>query len=79
MPPGDFDKLAEQKRAAAEEMRRIAKTLWLGADRARILKRAAELEAESRWLVLDAAVAVAARVAKASTRQAKRSGEKDKS
>jgi hypothetical protein len=77
--PSGLDKLVEQKRAAAEEMRRAARTLWLAADRARALKRAAELEAESRWLVLDAAVAVAARVARASTRQAKRSGDKDKS
>lgn len=79
MPPGDLDKLAEQKRATAEDMRRIAKMLWRRTDRERILKRAAELEAESRWLVLDAAAAVAARLCQAAGHRAKRSGEKDKS
>ena len=72
MPQADLGKLVEQKRAAAEELRRIAKTLWLGADRKRVMRRAAELEAESRWLVLDAAAVVAALVSDASTNQATR-------
>jgi hypothetical protein len=76
MPPDDLAKLVEQKRACAEEMRRVAKTLWLCTDRGRVMKRAAELEAQSKWLVLDAAAAVAALV---STRAERRAEREDKS
>ncbi|MDI1285945.1 MAG: hypothetical protein PSV46_16275 [Reyranella sp.] len=60
VPRSDLYELAEQKRATAEEMRRIAQTLWFCADRDRVMKRAAESEAESKWAILDAAAAVAA-------------------
>jgi len=61
--------LAEQKRAAAEEMRRIARTLWFCTDRNRVMRRAAELEAESKWLLLDAAAVAAALFSRPATRQ----------
>jgi len=61
--------LADQKRAAAEEMRRIAQTLWLCTDRNRVMRRAAELEAESKWLLLDAAAVVAALLSRPPSRQ----------
>ena len=76
MPQADLGKLVEQKRAAAEELRRIAKTLWLCADRERVMRRAAELEAESKWLVLDAAAAVAALVSDTSASQVMRGKDK---
>lgn len=82
MPQGDLCRLAEQKRAAAEEMRRVARTLWFCTDRSRVMRRAAELEAESKWLILDAAVAVAARLSRPAThqqQQAERGEEKGKS
>lgn len=69
VPQGDLCRLADQKRAAAEEMRRIARTLWFCTDRNRVMRRAAELEAESRWLLLDAASVVAALVSRPATRQ----------
>jgi len=72
--------LADQKRAAAEEMRRVARTLWLCTDRNRVMRRAAELEAESKWLLLDAAAVVAALVSRPvirQHRQAERGREKD--
>jgi hypothetical protein len=46
------------------------------------MRRAAELEAESKWLILDAAVAVAALLSQPATRQqqqAERGEEKGKS
>jgi hypothetical protein len=82
VPQGDLCRLAEQKRATAEEMRRIARTLWFCTDRSRVMRRAAELEAESKWLILDAAVAVAALLTQPAThqqQQAERGEEKDKS
>jgi hypothetical protein len=69
MPQGDLCRLAEQKRAAAEEMRRIAQTLWFCTDRNRVMRRAAELEAESKWLLLDAAAVVAALLSRPATHQ----------
>ena len=69
MPQGDLCRLAEQKRAAAEEMRRIARTLWFCTDRNRVMKRAAELEAESKWLLLDAAAVVAALLSRPAAHQ----------
>ena len=74
----DLYRLAEQKRAIAEEMRRVASTLWLCADRARVMRRAAELETESKWMVLDAAAAVAALLSQPK-RQAAQGEEKGKS
>jgi hypothetical protein len=50
-------------------MRRIARTLWLCTDRNRVMRRAAELEAESKWLLLDAAAVVAGFVSRPATRQ----------
>ena len=53
VPQGDLCRLAEQKRAAAEEMRRIARTLWFCTDRNRVMRRAAsELEAEIQVAVV---------------------------
>lgn len=82
VPQGDLCRLAEQKRAAAEEMRRIARTLWFCTDRSRVMRRADQLEAESRWLLLDAATAVAALLAQPTPhqqQQAPRDREKGKS
>jgi hypothetical protein len=69
MAPTDLATLFEQKRATAEEMRRIAQTLWFCADRRRVMRRAAELETESKWLILDAATAVAALVSQPTHQQ----------
>ncbi len=72
VPQGDLCRLAEQKRAAAEEMRRIARTLWFCTDRNRVMRRAAELEAESKWLLLDAAAVVAALLSQPAPHQQQR-------
>jgi hypothetical protein len=75
MPREDLGRLEEQKRATAEELRRIARTLSRRTDRDRVIRRAAELEAEANWLVLDAAAAVAALL----TQSVQRGEEKGKS
>jgi hypothetical protein len=46
----DYRKLAAERRVAAHGMRRLARTISLNADRAKLMQQAADLEAEADTL-----------------------------